>query len=52
MPYDPIDIDYIERIDFWVVEDEPQNELDNDELEEIIQNEQATKTSNEPRVGM
>jgi len=34
------------------VEDEPQNELDNDELEEMIQNEQATQTSNEPRVGM
>jgi len=35
-----------------VVEDEPQNELDNDELEEMPYNEQAIQTPNEPRVGM
>jgi len=35
-----------------VVEDKPQNELDNNELEEMLHNEQATQTPNEPRVGM
>ena len=51
-PYDPIDIDCIEKIDFWVVEDESQNELDYDELEEMFHNEQATQPRNAPRVGM
>jgi len=35
-----------------VIEDEPKNESGNDELEEILRNEQATQTPNEPRVGM
>ena len=51
-PYDPIDIDYIEKIDFWVVEDEPQNELDCDELENMLHNEQANQPRTMPRVGM
>jgi len=34
-----------------VVEDEPKNELDNDELE-MLHNEQAIQTPNEYRVGM
>ena len=51
-PYDPIDIDCIGKIDFWVVEDESPNELDYDELEEMLHNEQATQPCNVPRVGM
>lgn len=33
-----------------MVEDEPQNELDYDELKEMLHNEQATQPCNEPRV--
>ena len=51
-PYDPIDIDCIEKIDFWVVEDDPQSDLDYDELQEILQNEQVNQPPREPRVGM
>jgi len=49
-PYDPIDIDCIERIDFWVVEDKPQSELDYEEFEVTLHNEQANQPRNEPRV--
>jgi len=51
-PYDLIDIDCIERIDFWVVEDEMQSELDFNNLEEMFHNEQAIQTPNELRVGV
>jgi len=35
-----------------VVEDEPQNELDCDELEDMLHNEQANRPHTVPRVGM
>ena len=51
-PYGLVDIDCIEIIDFWVVENEPQSELDYDELEEMLHNEQANQPPNETKVGM
>ncbi|GJW99470.1 hypothetical protein Tco_0183384 [Tanacetum coccineum] len=37
--YDPIDYECIDDKDFWVVEKEPQGELDYDELETMLDDE-------------
>ncbi|KAF2322650.1 hypothetical protein GH714_026613 [Hevea brasiliensis] len=38
---DPIDYECIEKIDFWIVEEEPPPELDTEELEEALYQEDA-----------
>ena len=48
MPYDPIDIDCVERIDFCIVEDDPKNELDYDDVEQMLHNEQTNQTPRDP----
>lgn len=35
--YDPIDYESIDKVDFWIVEEEPSGELDADELDELIE---------------
>jgi len=35
--YDPIDYECIDKTDFWVVEEEPEGELDYNELENMIE---------------
>ena len=45
--YDPIDYECIDKTDFWVVEEEPEGELDYNELENMVDEEEhepATQT--------
>ncbi len=37
--YDPIDYECIDKIEFWVVEEDPSPEIEIDELEEAISHE-------------
>lgn len=39
----------MERIDFWIVEDDPENELDYDDVEQMLRNEQANQTPRDLR---
>ena len=38
-PYDPLDYECIDKVDFWIIEEEPSGELDCDELDEILEDE-------------
>ncbi|KAL4576037.1 hypothetical protein LXL04_012127 [Taraxacum kok-saghyz] len=43
--YDPIDYENIDKTDFWVVQEEPEGELDYNELENMLQeHEPASQT--------
>ena len=36
-PNDPVDYESIDKIEFWIVDEDPECELDIDELEEILE---------------
>ncbi|KAL1566009.1 hypothetical protein AAHA92_01667 [Salvia divinorum] len=39
--YDPIDYECIDKVEFWVIDENPEEELDYEELEEMLDEEQA-----------
>ena len=39
--YDPIDYECIDEVEFWVIDENPEEELDYEELEEMLDEEQA-----------
>ncbi|KAI3665539.1 hypothetical protein L6452_44166 [Arctium lappa] len=43
--YDPIDYESIDKTDFWVVEEEPEGELDYNDLENMLDEEEHELTS-------
>ncbi|XP_071922743.1 uncharacterized protein [Coffea arabica] len=45
--YDPVDYETIDKVEFWVIDEEQEGELDYDELEEMIEEEFPKTSENE-----
>nr|KAJ0215054.1 hypothetical protein LSAT_V11C300135310 [Lactuca sativa] len=50
--YDPLDYENIDKMDFWVVEKEPEGELDYNELENMLEHELASRIEDGTSVGV